>query len=451
MADHHARYCTDPRTDDATIGCDRPNRDWPAPTEHGLVDERGADVTQAAAVPTDRLGAFVIGPRLLESGVPGAPLSGLRFAVKDIFDVAGTRTGAGNPDWLADAPLASAHAPAVAGLLAAGADLWGKTVTDELAYSLSGTNVHYGTPVNTAAPGHVPGGSSSGSAAAVAGGAVELALGSDTGGSIRVPASYCGIYGLRTTHGRISLRGVVPLAPSFDTVGLLAADPARLAAGWRALLVGAPGPGQPRATVPRSIRRLVVATDLMDLAEDRAGDALRAAAAALGERLGLSVVELPLAGPGQLVAWRDGFRVLQQVEAWRSAGEWIISREPAMGPGVAARFASARSTDPSDAERAMGMRIDVVRALHGAMGEDGLLVQPAASGPAPPLVIDQADYGAKDDVRARTLTLTAPAGMAGAPVISLPLAAVDDLPVGLALVGRAGDDEVLAALAERDG
>ena len=147
-------------------------------------------MSQGAEVPTDHLGAFVIGPRLLESGAPGGPLSGLRFGVKDLFDVAGTRTGAGNPDWLADAPVASTDAPAVSALLAAGADLWGKTVTDELAYSLSGTNVHYGTPVNTAAPGHVPGGSSSGSAAAVAGGEVELALGTDTGGSNRVPASY---------------------------------------------------------------------------------------------------------------------------------------------------------------------------------------------------------------------------------------------------------------------
>ncbi len=435
-------------------------------------------MSQIAVVPTDPLGAFVIGPRLLESGAPGGPLSGLRFAVKDLFDVAGTRTGAGNPDWLADAPLASTHAPAVSALLAAGADLWGKTVTDELAYSLSGTNVHYGTPVNTAAPGHVPGGSSSGSAAAVAGGEVQLALGSDTGGSTRVPASYCGIYGLRTTHGRISVRGLVPLAPSFDTVGLFAADPAQLAAAWRALGAGAPGPEQPRAAAPRAIRRLVVATDLMDLADDRASGALRAAATALGRRLGLSVVEMALAGAGRLEAWREGFRVLQQVEAWRSDGDWITSREPALGPGVAARFAHARSTDPADARRALEVRTDIIRAFERVTGEDGVMVQPTASGPAPLLVTgqagqaaggDQAPSGdrtasgdrpsgadeasgrvatAKEDVRVRTLTLTAPAGMAGAPVVSLPLATVDDLPVGLALVGRPGDDDVLVALAE---
>ncbi|MGA7418117.1 MAG: amidase [Acidimicrobiales bacterium] len=423
-------------------------------------------MSQGAEVPTDHLGAFVIGPRLLESGAPGGPLSGLRFGVKDLFDVAGTRTGAGNPDWLADAPVASTHAPAVSALLAAGADLWGKTVTDELAYSLSGTNVHYGTPVNTAAPGHVPGGSSSGSAAAVAGGEVELALGTDTGGSIRVPASYCGIYGLRSTHGRVSLSGVVPLAPSFDTVGLFAADPAQLAAAWQSLAAGAPGPEQPRAVVRRAIRRLVVATDLMDLAEDRASGALRVAAATLGERLGLSIVEMPLAGAGQLESWRECFRVLQQVEAWRSDGDWITSREPSLGPGVAARFARARSTDPADARRALNVRTDVIRAFERVTGEDGVVVQPTTSGPAPLLVTGQPnkaangdqpadedrlaghEAAAKEDVRVRTLTLTAPAGMAGAPVVSLPLSSVDGLPVGLALVGRPGDDETLVALAE---
>jgi amidase len=405
------------------------------------------DVSDGAAVPTDPLGAFVIGPHLLESGAAGGSLSGTRFAVKDIFDVAGTRTGAGNPDWLADAPLVSVNAPAVSAVLAAGADLWGKTVTDELAYSLSGTNVHYGTPVNPAASGRVPGGSSSGSAAAVAGRVVDLALGSDTGGSIRIPASYCGIYGLRTTHGRISVSGMVPLAPSFDTVGLFAADPVVLATALEALVVGASVERpSPAATTARTIRRLVVATDLMELAADGAADALMTAAGALGQRLGIPVVGATLAAPGQLAGWRDAFRVLQQVEAWRSDGEWITSREPALGPGIAARFAVARSTNPADAERAMPVRAEVTRAIQRLVGEDGVLVQPAASGPAPPLMADQET---KDDLRVRSLALTAPAGLAGAPVLSLPLAEVDSLPVGLALVGRPGDDEVLVALAER--
>jgi amidase len=198
----------------------------------------------------------------------------------------------------------------------------------------------------------------------------------------------------------------------------------------------------------------------MDLAEDRAYGALRAAAATLGDRLGLPVVEMPLAGAGQLDGWREGFRVLQQVEAWRSDGDWITSREPSLGPGVAARFARARSTDPADTQGALNVRTDVIRAFERVTGEDGVVVQPTTSGPAPLLVRGQAsqatngdqatrhEAAAKEDVRVRTLTLTAPAGMAGAPVVSLPLASVDGLPVGLALVGRPGDDEVLVALAK---
>lgn len=401
-----------------------------------------------AAQPTDPLGAFVIGPARLEPGAPGGPLAGLGFAVKDVYDVAGTKTGAGNPDWLADAPVARAHAPAVSALLAAGADLWGKTVTDELAFSLSGTNVHYGTPLNPAAPGRVPGGSSSGSAAAVAGDAVALALGTDTGGSVRVPASYCGIYGLRTTHGRLSVEGVVPLALSFDTVGVFAAEPRHLLPAWQALAARATAPHYRQPGRTRTVARLVVASDLMDLADDGAATSLRAAAAWLGERLGLPVVEQSLAGRGQPETWRGAFRAIQQVEAWRAHGHWIDARHPAFGPGVAARFAGARATDPEGATRALPVRAAVTGAIERLLDGDALLVQPAASGPAPPLALGDA---AKEDLRARTLALTAPAGLAGAPVLSLPLARVGGLPVGLALVGLPGDDEVLAALAARAG
>eukprot|EP00752_Nemacystus_decipiens_P019502 g17558.t1 len=147
------------------------------------------------------------------------------MGIKDLFDVAGLRTGNGSPTWLAAAEPATADAPVVATLLDAGARFVGKTLTDEMAWSLNGENAHYGTPVNVAAPGRIPGGSSAGSAAAVAGGLVDFALGSDTGGSVRAPASYCGIWGLRPTHGRIALDGAMALAPSFDTAGWFAKTP----------------------------------------------------------------------------------------------------------------------------------------------------------------------------------------------------------------------------------
>ena len=157
------------------------------------------------------------------------PLSGLRLAVKDLFHMAGLPTSAGNPTWLATHPIPTKTASSVAALLNAGANFCGKTMTDELAYSLNGQNIHYGTPSNPVTPDRLPGGSSSGSAVAVASGLADIGLGTDTGGSIRVPASYNGLFGLRPTHGVIPSDNMVALAPSFDTVGWLTKDLTTLA------------------------------------------------------------------------------------------------------------------------------------------------------------------------------------------------------------------------------
>ena len=191
--------------------------------------------------PWDALGAFVPAPQPHIAGAADGPLAGLRFAAKDIFDIAGYVTGCGNPDWARTHGPATAHAPTVSALLDAGAELVGKTVTDELAFSLNGQNFHYGTPTNVNAPGRIPGGSSCGSASAVAGGLVDTALGSDTGGSVRTPASYCGLFGLRPSHGRITLDGVMPLAPSFDTVGWFTRDAGLLRRVGAVLLDGEGG------------------------------------------------------------------------------------------------------------------------------------------------------------------------------------------------------------------
>lgn len=401
--------------------------------------------------------AFMVGPGLLFAGREGGPLSGTRFAAKDLFDVAGTRTGAGNPDWLARAPVASDHCPAVRALLDAGADLWGKTVTDELAFSLSGTNVHYGTPPNPRAPGRIPGGSSSGSASAVAAGSVDFALGTDTGGSVRVPASYCGVFGLRPSHGRVSTEGVVALAPSFDTVGVLARSGRMLAGAARALLAGAgPGPGASGAPPhgedgpagakePRRLGRLVLARDLFALADPGAATSLTSAAKVLANALGFSVLEAYLGRQGEVLRWRDAFRAIQLYEVWQVHGSWVRERRPDFGPGVAGRFAAAAAARRDDAQRGRRVREEVSRVFAELLGEDALLVQPAAAGPAPSV---ETSPGAKDDLRARTLALTAAAGMAGAPVVTLPLATADGLPTGLALAGLPGEDEALVALAE---
>jgi amidase len=172
----------------------------------------------------DPYGAFCRDTHVELAGAPEGSLAGLSFGVKDIYHIAGHRTGFGNPTWLETHPPAEETACAVQKLLDAGAEMVGKTLTDEMAYSLTGENAHYGTPVNPAAPDRVPGGSSNGSASAVAGGLVDFALGTDCGGSVRLPASYCGIMGIRPSLGRIPMDGVVPFSASFDVIGWFARD-----------------------------------------------------------------------------------------------------------------------------------------------------------------------------------------------------------------------------------
>src|SRR5713226_7893748 len=229
----------------------------------------------------DPLNAFCTHSEARLKGAPHGPLAGLTFAAKDLFDVAGHVTGAGNPDWLALHPPAARTAPMVQRLVDTGADMVGKTHTDELSRGILGENAHYGTPTNPSAPGRVPGGSSSGSAAAVAGALVDFALGTDTGGSVRIPASFCGIFGIRPTHGRLSLEGMVGQAPSFDTVGWFARDADLLARIGEVLL------GVELARAPRP-RHVLIATDAFAIAEAATSAALHPAAERIAAFVGRS-------------------------------------------------------------------------------------------------------------------------------------------------------------------
>jgi amidase len=370
------------------------------------------------------------------------PLSGLTFAVKDLYDVAGTRTGVGNPDRLSEAPVAGEHAAPVEVLLEAGAELIGKTVTDELAFSLSGTNIHYGTPRNPAAPGRVPGGSSSGSVSAVAGGLVDFALGTDTGGSTRVPASYCGVFGLRATHGRISRRGVFLLAPSFCSIGIFTRSAAVLEDAWRVL--GSSGDDALSVTPARRADRLVVVPELFDLADPLAAEVLLDAAASFATRSALALEVAPRGALGDLAELLAAFRAIQLFEAWELHGAWVSAHHEALGWGIASRFDSASLVTDEGVAFARARRATFQQDLARLLGGDGYLLQPAASGPAPRIDLEGA---AKDDLRLRTMQLTTPAGLAGSPVVAMPLATVGALPVGLALVGLPGDDDEVVRLA----
>ncbi|MBO0714056.1 MAG: amidase [Acidimicrobiales bacterium] len=401
-------------------------------------------MTSTAWEDPDPIGAFVDGKRVLALGASEGPLAGTEFAVKDLFDVAGTRTGAGNPQWREAAVPARVHARSVAALLTAGADLVGKTVSDELAFSLSGTNVHYGTPTNVNAPGRIPGGSSSGSAAAVAAGEVDLALGTDTGGSVRVPASYCGIFGLRPSHGRIDRSGVFLLAPSFCTVGLFARDPSLLGEGWRAL----DRHGRDDTFTPRPSRvptALVAVPELFELVDESQQEALFARAGRYASAAGIPLRTGHLAEDQEaLASFLGAFRTIQMIEAWQLHGRWIRAGRPRLGPGISARFEEASRVDPGLLDGARQRRAELSFRLARLLGDGAYLIQPAASGPPPPLDVAGEE---KASLRARTLALTCVAGLAGAPALAVPGRSTGGLPLGLVLVGCPGDDEGLIGLA----
>jgi amidase len=384
----------------------------------------------------DTLGAFCRHTHVAQDGAAHGPLRGTTFGVKDLYQIAGHRTGFGNPTWLETHPAATATAVAVQRLLDAGARMVGKTQTDELAYSLNGENRHYGTPVNPAAPGRLPGGSSSGSAAAVAGGLVDFALGSDTGGSVRVPASYCGVYGMRVSHGAVPLAGAIAFAPSFDTAGWFARDAALFERVGRVLLADdAPA---------RSPQRLLVATDAFLHADASAAAALAAALDRVAALLGGP--EAIRVAPEGLDAWMNDFRVIQAFEIWNTLGGWVRGLRPDFGGGIAERFAWA-STITAEAAGAATERRDAIRQrMNALLAGDAVLAIPTTVGIAPRLGTPTKELEAW---RNRCLGLLCIAGHAGLPQINLPLATLDGCPLGLSLIAARGNDTLLLTLARR--
>ncbi len=381
----------------------------------------------------DTLDAFCAHGLIERQTQQQGPLAGLNFAVKDFFDVAGVPTGAGSPEWLATHPVPARSAPVVDRLLKAGGKMVGKTHTDEMAWSLNGENAHYGTPINPAAPGRIPGGSSSGSAAATAGKLVDFALGSDTGGSVRLPASYCGIYGIRTTHGRIPLDGAVPLAPSYDTVGWFARSAELMATIGNVLLDGVRAPRRPS--------RVLIAQDLFAAIEPRVAEALQPGLKRLTALLG-TPTPVDVVGD-ERAAWRNACRVLQSRDAWAAHGAWVTEVKPAFGPGVKERFAAAAVMAPAEIADAEALRQRITAKMLGLI-EDGVLIAPTAPGIAP---LRNSSGDALEAFRARSIELLCPAGHAGLPQLSLPLATLDGCPLGLSLIGGRGCDEDLLAIA----
>ena len=374
----------------------------------------------------DALGCLVPKGDVKIEGAAEGPLKGVTFVAKDIFDVAGTVTSCGNPTWAeTHGGTATSHAWAVQKLLDAGATLVGKSVTDQLAFSIFGENHHHGTPKNVAAPDRQPGGSSSGSASAVAGRFCDTALGTDTGGSVRIPASYNGLIGLRPTHGILPTAGVMDLAPSFDTVGWFTRD-ARLFARVGDVLL-------PKQESPKR-RRLLIAEDLFEHAEPAVRDAVMPKIEELATRLGgkafVRVVPTHDSDAAGGEYW-ETFRVLQLTEIWKTHGNWVTEAKPVFGPLVQPNFDAAKSVfETVDPAPAMAAREAFKSRLKALMDPGDMLVFPTAPFPAPK---KGQSFEALAQIRPKVMRLTGLSGVAGIPQLTIPAGYVDGAPVGLSI------------------
>ena len=378
--------------------------------------------------------AFLPGPRLRIEGAGSGPLHGLSFAAKDLFDVAGHPTGGGNPDWGRAHPIPAAHSWAVQALLDAGATLVGKTVTDEVSLGILGENAFDGTPTNPAAPGRVPGGSSSGSASAVAAGLCDTAIGTDTGGSVRVPASFCGLFGIRPTHGRVPVAGMLPQAPSSDTVGWFARDGETFARVSATLLQQAIPDARPT--------RLLRAIDAFGFADPGVIAALAPMVARLEALIGPARDEIM--APQGLALWGRAQRTIQPAEGWQTFKPWVEAHNPRFAYSVARGLAAAAMTSPDELGWAAITRQEVRGRMAHLVPPGTVLCLPTTPFPAP---LAGQPLSVIDPLRTRILCLCAVGGLAGHPQVNLPGGSLDGIPIGLSVIGARGEDAALVALA----
>ncbi len=385
--------------------------------------------------PTDTCNAFVPGEMITVAPNRSGKLSSLTFAVKELYDVKGFVTGAGNPHWKNTHPVAQANAPAVDMLLNEGATLLGKTISDEMAFSLDGENFHYGTPLNSKCPERIPGGSSSGSAAAVAGGLVDFALGTDTAGSMRIPASYCGIYGFRTTHGAISLEGVHPMAPSLDAAGWFTRTPDMLASVGSVLL---------GCEIPEfHVDKFVIVRDLFDTQDPDTAAQYDTFIQRLS-RLPVKIAETEIGRP-DFPTW---FEVLRNIQWWefnQAHGEWISRNLASFGEEIRGRLEKISSVTRQEMEEQRQVRKQLIDQIERIAPPGTLIVFPTAPGIAP---LKGRSIDVARASRLNTLRHTCIAAVAGLPQVSMPLIEQDGCPIGISFLGARGQDGQLLAAAQ---
>ncbi|MCT2534187.1 amidase [Aquibacillus koreensis] len=364
-------------------------------------------------------------------------LHGLTYAVKDVFNIKGYVSGAGNPDWKRTHPIPSkSHAKAIELLMHEGATLKGTTHTDELMYSLNGENYYFGTPINPKVPERIPGGSSSGSAVAVAAGLVDFALGTDTGGSVRIPSSYCGIYGFRPTHGVVPIEGVIPLAKSFDTVGWMTQTMERLVQVGRVLIRG--------GSKDHVIKRIIIPEDVLELIDLEFRQITNEKIDQIKEHV--DKVESVRLASGGLGEWLETFRVLQGAEIWETHGAWIEKYNPTFGPGIRERFEWTKSITEAEVQGALEKQKDIQKRMQDILQDDGVVIMPTAPSSAPML---NTDGEALDSFRQRLLRMTSIAGLSGLPQVTLPLVNKDGMPIGISIIANRKSDLGLLAWTEQ--
>ena len=385
----------------------------------------------------DTARCFMPYPEVPVPHAPTGPLAGLTFGVKDLFDVAGYPTGGGQPFVLAMSGIKTRHAATVQKLLDAGARFVGKTLTDELAFSMNGQNAHFGNPVNGAAPDRITGGSSSGSAAAVSNHLCDFALGTDTGGSVRAPANHCGLVGIRPTHGRVSLEGALDLAPSLDTCGWFTRDVPTFARVADVLL------GEDATPLPERVR-LLLPTEAWSLLAPEVQQALAGARARIEAALGASTPVAVVQDSFEAMYWN--YRWLQGREAWQTDGPLIERYQPPLGPGVKQRFEWSRNVTDEQVLAGQAFRTSFRAVMAALLGRDGVLVMPTMPDVAPRIDADDAGL---EDYRNKAIQMLCIGGLTGFPQLSLPLATRDGAPLGISLMGPPGSDRSLVRLAER--
>lgn len=383
-------------------------------------------------------------------------LSGLTFAIKDVFDVKGYVTGFGNVDWMKTHEVAEKTAAAVTILLKNGATCVGKTVLDELGFGITGENIHYGTPTNPQLPSHIPGGSSSGSAVTVASGRVDFALGTDTVGCVRIPASFCGTLGFRSSHGAVSSIGVLPNSQSLDTIGWFARDPSILHRVGCILL-------QRTAAEVRREKLFVFADDFFQLSKIPKQKSVHIVVKAMenlsgyqppkhmnvGQYIASNVPSLKgfreqstslQNGISTLKALSAAMLSLQRYEFKTNYEEWVKSAKPRLGSDVRERVLAAVNTTHENIKTLYKVRTEMRAALHSLLKEDGILVIPTVADP--PLKVNS-KKGLLTEFHDRAFALSSIASMSGCCQVTIPLGKHDDGAVSVSFIASHGADKFL--------